>query len=223
VFYYSEYWLGGPSQHISTGSHWRRWEAFLWASVHLLSKVCRSKQQESMLLPSRYLNLRHLTSDCPFSGYLPALVVSLILLWLPNLFFMLGTASSLLQLSNVLISFLISLQLASPQHLDSNASHSLQIVCTSRQFCIALEYIISSRKCLFRVLFDISPWSHQVFQRRPGWVHQTTCQRNNRAERIPYEFDYPCDGSRNDASATPVEVIDQASCDQTPNQLERTK
>ena len=77
-------------------------------------------------------------SDCPFSGYLPALVVSLILLWLPNLFFMLGTASSLLQLSNVLISFLISLQLASPQHLDSNASHSLQIVCTSRQFCILL-------------------------------------------------------------------------------------
>ena len=62
-----------------------------------------------MLLPSRYLNLRHLTSDCPFSGYLPALVVSLILLWLPNLFFMLGTASSLFQLSNVLISFLIPL------------------------------------------------------------------------------------------------------------------
>ena len=64
-----------------------------------------------MLLPSRYLNLRHLTSDCPFSGYLPALVVSLILLWLPNLFFMLGTASSLFQLSNVLISFLIPFNL----------------------------------------------------------------------------------------------------------------
>ena len=145
MFCYSEYWLGGPSQHVSKDSHWRRWEAFLWASVHLLSKVSRSKQ-EFMLLPNRYLNLRHLTSGCTFPGYLPALVVSLILLGVQSL----STAKCLELISYSFIATCIT------KHLDSDASHPLQIVCTSRQFCILLWNTWYRPANVFFAFFSIS-------------------------------------------------------------------
>lgn len=104
-----------------------------------------------------------------------------------------------------------------------NKGHSLQDTHTGRQFCLVLEYSISSSE-------HICFLSRSIFRRSSVFllgvsrgISQISCQRHIGAGTILHEFDNSSNRSRDNAAASTVEVTDQACINQTAHKFERQK